>query len=175
MNDIISIINEEYQAMNESIEVFHGSDRKFDTFNTEMVGSGDGNSKGGWGIYFSTDEQVAGQYSTTNGFVKPFQLRDGKYFDLDDSLGEYGEEILEDLQYHNVSEDNIEQFKTDYVDYAYETTNEQAYEWLSYVLGSEKNASLFLARLGFKGNKFYDKTNPEATNYVVFSTDTIIY
>ena len=46
---------EEY--INEIINVYHGSDRKFDTFDLDKIGSGDGKNIGGWGIYFPIQKQ----------------------------------------------------------------------------------------------------------------------
>jgi hypothetical protein len=61
------------------------------------------------------------------------------------------------------------------MNYANDTTNKQVYDWLSYVVGSEKNASLFLYSIGFIGNTFKDRVNTTATNYVIFNTNSIIY
>ena len=164
---------EEY--ISEIIDVYHGSDRKFDTFDLNKIGSGDGKNLGGWGIYFSDSEDVAQRYFLKSGFVKRYQLRRGEYFNLD----EYGDEsganlILEKLQNRNVSEDDLEEFQTDIIGYIYDTTNKQIYDWLSYVLGSEKEFSLFLnIYLGYNGNKFKDRVNIDATNYVVYDLDCI--
>lgn len=58
--NINEIINDEINSfVNEGISVYHGSDRKFDNFDINKVGSGDGKSLGGWGIYFSDDENVS--------------------------------------------------------------------------------------------------------------------
>jgi len=173
MTKLIDIINEEIFTMNEGIHVYHGTDRKFDTFDMNKVGSGDGNSLGGWGIYFSDSEDVSRKYFLNSGFVKEYEIKSGKYFDFDDLLSENGQSIMANLEDHGVSEEDIQQFQTDYLDYENETTNKQAYEWLSFVLGSEKNASLFLADLGFLGTTFKDRSDPEATNYVVFNPNSI--
>jgi len=166
---------EEY--ISEPIDVYHGSDRNFDTFDLNKIGSGDGKNIGGWGFYFSDSEEVARRYFLKSGFVKEFRLKSGNYFNLDEYLYENeAQEILSELKRNDdISEDDIEQFQTDFIEYISDITNKQVYEWLSYTLKSQKNASLFLKDMGYKGNKFKDKILPEATNYVIYDINSIIY
>jgi len=161
----------------EGIKVWHGSDRNFDSFDMSKVGSGDGKSLGGWGIYFSDTKEVSERYFTTNGFVNEYELRHGNYFDFDAPASEDGDRIINGLEHLGVDEDEIEELKTDYIEQSVnygDVTNKQVYEWLSFVLGGEKEASLFLKSLGYVGNTFMDKWNPDARNYVVFDINTII-
>lgn len=165
---IRNIINESF--MKEEINVFHGTDRDFDEFDVEKIGSGDGKSLGGWGIYFSDKEDVSRRYFLKGGFVKEFTIKNGNLFDLDEALDEENASIiLNRLRKKGIDEDSLEQFQTDFIDYIPSITNKQVYEWLEYVLGSEKNASLFLESMGYIGNKFRDKWDSEATNYVIFN------
>ena len=53
MKKIIITESQLKRLIPEGINVWHGSDRNFDKFDIEKVGSGDGKSLGGWGIYFS--------------------------------------------------------------------------------------------------------------------------
>ena len=160
----------------ENINVFHGSDRKFDEFDIDKIGSGDGKSLGGWGIYFSDSKEVSSRYSLEKGFLKSFELKEGDYFDLDEGLEEgFSYHIIEQLK-EKVNEEEIESFQTDYIDYIQygDITNHQFYDWLSYVLDSEKAASLFLESMGYLGNKFRDKWDSDAMNYVIFNAATIV-
>ena len=162
--------------INESISVFHGSDRKFDKFDTSKIGSGDGKSLGGWGIYFSTSEDVSQKYTTKNGFVGSFEIPNGPYFNLDDNIDtSLGNKIISKLRQLDISDDDIEQLKNDYLsdEYSGSVTNKGLYDWLAYILGSEKAASLFLEKLGFVGNEFTDKMDRDANNYVVFDSSSI--
>jgi hypothetical protein len=168
--NIKSIINEELQNLFEGIEVFHGSTEKFDTFDMQKVGTGDGKSLGGWGIYFSDNPDVSKRYYLPSGQLKQHEIRNGNYFDLDAPLDD-GQRILSALQRQGVDENDLEEFQTDYIDN--DVNNKQAYDWLSYVLGSEKQASLFLKSLGYIGNTMKDRWD-NARNYVVFDTQTII-
>lgn len=168
--NINEIIKEELQHLFEGIEVFHGSTEKFDTFDMQKVGTGDGKSLGGWGIYFSDNPDVSKRYYLPSGQLKQHEIRNGNYFDLDAPLDD-GQRILSALQRQGVDENNLEEFQTDYIDN--DVNNKQAYDWLSYVLGSEKQASLFLKSLGYIGNTMKDRWD-NARNYVVFDTQTII-
>ncbi len=160
----------------EGINVFHGSDRKFDDFDFQKIGSGDGKNLGGWGIYFSNDEEVSNRYVTASGFIGEYQLKSGRYFDLDEVLTD-GDRIVDELQNIGVDENQIEEFRSDYIEYAQNygsVTNKQAYDWLSYVLGGEKQASLFLNKLGYIGNTMMDKWKTTARNYIVYDKNAIL-
>jgi hypothetical protein len=158
------------ESLMEDIHVFRGGTKEYDDFDMSKIGTGDGNSLGGWGIYCSDSETVARRYFLKGGVVKEFDINNNSYFDLDDYLDEgVGQQILQELESAGINENDLAQFQTDFIDYANETTNKQVYDWLSYVLGNEKNASLFLESIGYKGNKFRDKVEPEATNYVLFN------
>jgi hypothetical protein len=174
--DLKKIIVEEIKSIHEGVEVYHGSDRKFDDFDMTKIGSGDGKNLGGWGICFSDDENVSRKYATNTGFVGKYELRNGNYFDLDAVL-DNGSEIIRKLRSLDVDENEIEEFQSDYVNYAEEygtVDNKQAYDWLSYILGGDKEASLFLNSLGYIGNTFKDKWDDGARNYVVFNVNSII-
>lgn len=166
------ILQEIHSLMNESIQVYHGSDRKFDAFDMNKVGTGDGKALGGWGIYFSDDENVSRRYYTKNGFLRPHEIKSGTYFDLDQPI-EDGHRIMQALQRQGIDDTQIEEFQTDYLDYQ-DITNKQAYDWLAYVLGGEKEASLLLKSLGYLGNTFTDKWDRNARNYVIFDTNSIL-
>ena len=167
------------KILTEGIHVYHGSDRKFDVFDINQVGSGDGKSLGGWGIYFSDSPEVSKRYVTKNGFLKSFEITNGQFFNLDESLDEgVGQEILNRLKSYgsegnHVSEENFEQFQTDFIDYGSSVNNKQVYEWLSYVLGGDREASAFLEKVGYIGTVFKDKWDSDATNYVIFNPKDI--
>jgi hypothetical protein len=170
--DLNAIIREEIMRLGEGIHVWHGSDRKFDTFDMQKVGSGDGKSLGGWGIYFSDSPEVSRRYYLPKGQLGEHELRNGNYFDLD-ALIDDGDRIIRGLQNNGVDEQQIDEFRQDFLEYG-DVTNKQAYDWLSYVLGGEKQASLFLKSLGYIGNTMMDKWETEARNYVVFDTSAIL-
>jgi hypothetical protein len=169
--EINAIIAEEYYDMS-NIIVYHGTDGEFDKFDLNKIGSGTGNSVGGWGLYFSDNERVANQYRSGKGHVKSFILSRGRYFDLEDSVtsGD-GDMIINGMRRKRIPETEINEFENEYN--VYGVTNKQAYEWLSYVMGGEKQASLFLKSLGYDGNHFKDRTIPEANNFVIYNLNII--
>jgi len=170
--NINEIIKEEIHNLLEGIEVFHGSTEKFDNFDMQKVGTGDGKSLGGWGIYFSDNPDVSKRYYLPSGQLKQHEIRNGNYFDLDAPL-EDGHRIMSALQRQGVSENDIEEFGESYAN-NYDANGKQAYDWLSYVLGGEQQASLFLKSLGYIGNTMEDRWETNARNYVVFDTQAII-
>lgn len=170
--DIKKIIREEYDNINGEIVVYHGTDNEFNDFDLDKIGSGDGRSIGGWGIYFSDNSRVADQYRSRRGVIKKYALKNGEYFDLDAAVESgSGDMIIQGLRRKRVDENEIEEFENEYN--VYGVNNKQALEWLTYVLGGEKQVSLFLKWLGFDGNQFMDKTIPNANNFVVYNTDII--
>lgn len=158
--------------------LFHGSDKKFDTFSTQHIGQS-GDSLGGWGIYLSTSRDVASQYLLSSGALLNVTVyENGDWFNLDEQIpDDLADSIVKKLKSKSVSEDDIEQFEKDFLargDDGYEVaTGKQVYDYLSAILDSEKNASMFLLSIGIIGNKFHDKAHPEETNYVVFDADAI--
>lgn len=157
----------------ESIKVWHGSTVDFDEFNLDKIGSGDGKNLGGWGFYFSDDKNVSDRYYLKGGIIKRFEIKEGDYFDLDELLDDSTkDQIIRELELQEIKESDIEQFQEDYT--PYETTNKQVLEWLEYVMGSSKEASMLIKNMGYLGNKFKDKWETNSMNYVVFDPSTII-
>lgn len=162
------------EVLNEQKIVYHGTDSKFNDFDLEKVGSSDGRSLGGWGIYLTDDQDVARQYMTDSGTIHKYEIKRGNFFDFDDVLAGHEDYIQSAINKHEeMSDDDKSEFQSDFVEYSYDVTNKQVYEWLAIVLGSEKQASIFLRNLGFDGNKFMDKTTPSVTNYVVYDLSII--
>lgn len=156
-----------------SLTLWHGSTKHFDKFSTEYIGSGDGKSLGGWGIYFSDTKEVSERYYLKTGMLKTFKIRSGNWFDLDETF-EDGRRILNALYKLGVDESDLEQFEQDYVENEdYVITNEDVLSWLNITLG-EKETSILLMKLGYIGNTFKDKWITDATNYVLFSADDVI-
>ena len=165
------------KEISEDIVVYHGSKYDFDQFDVSKIGDETENLKGGWGVYLTTDRSVAANYSTGKGTVKAYKIPSHRrYFNLDEGVDD-SDQIYAKLESLNlVSDDDLEEFKNEFVDeqYRFDTTNQQMYDWLSHVLGSNKNASMFLYdEMGYIGNTFSDKTNPNAQNFVLFDAKYI--
>jgi hypothetical protein len=167
------VIKEEYMNLNDII-VWHGSTKKFDQFDMSMVGSGDQNSLGGWGIYFSDNKAVSRRYYLSFGQLKQYEIRSGDYFDLDASVDD-GQRMLNTLQKLSIADKDLQEFEDTYVNTDnYTATNKNVYDWLTYILKSEKNASLFLAKLNYIGNTMLDRWERDARNYILFSIEDIV-
>ena len=170
------ISNLDLGKISESITAYHGTPNKFDRFSIDKIGSSDGREVGGWGIYFTNDFGVANDYSNNQGGVMEVSLSDGNYLNLndtvDDNLANY---IISRGLRKGLSQQDIQQFESDFYDeqYRYNVTNAQVYEWLSAVLGGNRQASMFLKDAGYIGNVVSDRVNPDATNYIVFDPRNI--
>jgi hypothetical protein len=165
------------ESLMENIQVYRGGTKQWDTFDMDKVGTGDGGTLGGWGIYCSDSLDVANRYFLKNGQIKEFDIKDGPYFDLDEPLDEgLAIQIMEKLRKKGIDEDELEQFQTDYIDYIQygDITNNSVYEWLSYIFGNQKEASLFLHDMGYRGNKMKDRWERDATNYILFDPSYVI-
>jgi hypothetical protein len=170
------LIHEEYMNLS-NIIVWHGSTKKFNNFDLSMVGTGDNNSLGGWGIYFSDNRAVSMRYYLPSGQIKQYKLRSGEYFDLDKNIdADETQRIYIMLQrMKGVNPKDLQEFEETYVSGDnYSATNKNVYDWLTYVLKSDKNASLFLNKLGYVGNTMEDRWERGARNYIVFDLETIL-
>jgi hypothetical protein len=166
----------EITGMLREMDVYHGSDHSFDKFDADKIGDASGQDKGGWGFYFTTSEEVASQYISGRGEVRAFRIPSGPYFDFDEGFGpSFAQRIYDELEEAGVSEDELDDYRDEMMDeqYVYETTYDQVYRYLAHVLGSSKKVSLFLGNMGYVGNSYSDRTNPDVTNYVVFDSNDI--
>jgi ADP-Ribosyltransferase in polyvalent proteins len=145
------------------MKLWHGSDRRFDEFDMSKIGTGDGKSIGGWGIYFSDRRQVADRYALRKGQLDLWdvEVRPGKMFDFDS---------YDPDQYNKISSKiDSEEFATEYED----CNGKQIYDWLSFDRGGEREASEFLQSIGYDGVVMRDKWDADATNYIMFSAARI--
>lgn len=145
-------------------------------FDMSMVGTGDQNSLGGWGIYFSDNRAVSQRYYLPSGQLKQYKIRSGEYFNLDSNIDQSDNaRMLTMLKRLNVSEKDLQEFDETYVNGDnYSATNKNVYDWLTFVLKSEKNASMFLSKLNYIGNTMEDRWERNARNYILFDTDAIM-
>lgn len=172
LNEITSIV--------ESIHVYHGSVGDFDKFNADKIGTASGLDKGGWGFYLSTSREVAQDYAPGDGTIKKFTIPSGDYFEFDDADDGMIDAIYSEFQDMEMDEDEMEEqledYRSEFMDddsYRAATNNEMLYTWLGYALGSRKNASRFLAVMGYVGTTFKDIHHSNASNYVIFDPDDI--
>lgn len=168
-DDIRAVVEHELSTMVEAIDVYHGTmNPKFDSFSTNKIGSSNTREMGGWGIYVTTDPDVARQYG--NNLITA-QIPNGSYLDLDDRIDDHlAQYVVNYGSKLGIPHSAIEEFKRDFIsdEYIDHTTNYQVLEWLKNVFVDSKKAMNFINKAGFIGTKFNDKTNPDAINYVIF-------
>lgn len=162
------------QSINEEIEelgVKHASASKFDNFDSSYMGTGCGSQAYGWGHYFSTDKDVHNGYKKWSKEHPNYDPQSKKM-----SAYSYDVEIPDDNGSNYILWDGppIKDLPGDD-----KSTFGEQYSVLSYKLGSDKAASMFLAKRGYTGIKvppFRNSRNGEVINnpkekynYIVFN------
>ena len=175
------------------ITLYHGSNRQFSKFNLHQeIGSGDGRSVGGYGIYFNKIREVALEYVTKGGALYECHVyEDGWWLDLDEELpADVALSIYKRLIRMKMPVEDSSQFQREFmtVDEHEIPTGEQTYKWLAATLNSESNASSFLRSIGCDGTTFLDRgtvdaasrtnnpfllENGKGRNYVLFDEDNL--
>jgi len=111
--------------MEKVVDAYHGSPHKFDKFNTDRIGTGEGVQAFGWGLYFTDLESIAQDYArklsrvntidevfdklNLNQDTKTFRVRQVLYdFIPNTSKGEWLLKDIENGLYNSFREDEIE-------------------------------------------------------------------
>lgn len=64
---------------------FHGTPHRFDRFNLDAIGTGEGNQSHGWGLYFAKDKNVSEDYRKALANSKEKYVLGGKAYTVDES------------------------------------------------------------------------------------------
>ncbi|MFA5484913.1 MAG: hypothetical protein WC260_01530 [Candidatus Pacearchaeota archaeon] len=163
-------------------EFYHGSPYDFDTFDIDKVGTGDGLSKFGFGLYFTDSEELANYYAIDGSIgdkkqtgLNIYQVR---LFELD-NFYEWEQETppdiydcvirkLRSLEY----EDDADEIEQDYEDYGDRWSIESLYAFLTAIFDSDRETSEFLYKCGISG-VIADDLQGRGRIYVTY-TDKII-
>lgn len=138
--------------------VYHGSPREISKFDFAHVGSSQGITKMGYGMYFTTSREEA-EYYADGGYLHTVELPDTKEFlewegTISYELANLVREELPNIE-KNVDINELEDvlgLSDGY--YGDLPTGESLYSWLSSELGSDKEASEFLFHYcGVRGSK----------------------
>lgn len=128
--------------------VYHGSPRKISKFDFDHVGSSQGITRLGYGMYFTTSK-VEAEYYADGGYLYTVELPDTKEFlDWEESIGyNLAQLVREELPNtkENVDTDELEDvlgLSESY--YGDLPSMDSLYSWLSSELGSDRKASEFL-------------------------------
>jgi ADP-Ribosyltransferase in polyvalent proteins len=140
---------------------YHGSPYVFDRFDINKVGSGDGLSKFGYGLYFSPNKQTAVYYAKElsigqnrqNGLnlytVKLLGIDD--FYNWEDETPEHIAQCIMRKLNRVGESDKAEQISTEYEEYGNYWSIRSMYEILESTLGSKKETTEFLNICGVNG------------------------
>jgi len=56
----------QYKLIDEEVTAYHGTPHDFDKFSTDKIGTGEGSQSFGWGLYFTSKEDIAKNYAKMN-------------------------------------------------------------------------------------------------------------
>lgn len=166
--------------------VYHGSPYEFDKFDSAHMGEGAGSQAHGWGHYVSIDKDIWKAYADptqTPGENLRFKWIKGSLYEVEvpdpvkadtptksnylyESRKLNGDELKQFYEHLKTNKrGNTEIFK-EWIDAGHIGDGEDLYSALSYVLGWDKSASLFLRGMGYDGVSYYDVWDWHA--YVIF-------
>lgn len=140
---------------------YHGSPYEFDKFDTNKIGTGDGLTKFGHGLYFADDVNTAIFYAKElskgefkkNGFnlytVKIYNL--DSFYNWDDETPTYVSECIVRKLYKMGKSKDAEQIEEEYEEYGKYWEFRNTYQTLIYILGGRKETSEFLTLCGVGG------------------------
>jgi len=99
---------------------YHGTEHDFERFDINKIGSGEGNTTYGWGLYFSEEPGVAGAYRDALSQDEHYYLVDGQRINIDQlegiqkfafiglSYGQTPQQVLDNAEDNRVSDENLE-------------------------------------------------------------------
>ena len=171
--------------------VYHGSPYEFDKFDSAHMGEGAGSQAHGWGHYVSIDKDIWKAYADptqTPGENLRFKWIKGSLYEVEvpdpvkadtptksnylyESRKLNGDELKQFYEHLKTNKrGNTEIFK-EWIDAGHIGDGEDLYSALSYVLGWDKSASLFLRGMGYDGVSYYDVWDWHA--YVIFDDNKL--
>ena len=177
------------------LTLYHGTPYNFVSFQTTNIGSGEGNQSFGYGLYLTSNKDVANYYAKIlakdKSYVYTVKITNGNFFEWYEKLDDnFQKEFINQMRQNGYDEMPYKRMLSKGMVKNLYMPIEQAvkyfpngkffYENLSLMLGGDKNASFFLKKLGFTGIKypigsfFHGKNKGEyGYNYVIFSGDDI--
>lgn len=184
---IKSIVRNVIKENINELDIYHGTTANFDNFDVAYIGNGWGTSYG-WGFYLTDNIDAAKQYSG-NKIVVHVRVPNTKYL-------YYGKTVPKNERIR-IARLFFKYYTTEdeYGKSAYPTTELQREFWnydckylmepgdagdiygsIASILGSDKEASMFLYRIGYKGICFpgtNGETGRKFKNYVMFNPNDI--
>lgn len=171
----------------DEIELFHGTTADFNNFDEAYISSGWGEQAYGYGFYLTTSRNTAEAYSR-GGHVLKVEVPKGKYLSYR-SISENDKRRIANLLFKWYTTEH------EYGREAYSDTEARKYFWEDYItsildsenggdvygniaatIGSNKDTSKFLHRIGYVGIKIpcvNEDTKEKFWNYVIFDPKDI--
>ena len=164
---------------------YHGSPHEFDRFDLAHVNTGEGWQEYGWGLYFTSCEEIAEwyrvqltKYHPSKGLLYHVELTPeiNEFLDWDATFEEQSLFVKKALRKMSMVPKMKENYKffADYDDSIDGLNSGEDFykELTSYFKGSQKHASKFLLSLGIPGLKYIGRSS-QKENYVIFD-DTFV-
>lgn len=179
-----SVIRKAIVESLEELDLYHGSQADFDSFDLSFLSSGWGNQAYGYGVYLSDNPNVAKDYSR-EGFIYTVEVPKGKYLSYEgirkgeamkiarDFFNYYTKKHEYGREAYNGIENEFWEGECQYIGYCEDGGS--LYGTISSILGSDKDTSEYLYKKGYKGIK-WEEVGGEGlkfTNYLIFNPQDI--
>lgn len=153
-------------------KIYHGTDKDFDQFKTEKIGSGSGAQTEGWGIYFSGSKKNADRFGGNVKEIVMPEYFNGRFLNYDLKFSDqpdYIKKIFPEYRYLPDGHPRAGQ----------ERTGQEIYSQIvKESNGSSQGTSKYLGRLGIVGAKFragkdLHARDKDANNFVIWDQDAL--
>lgn len=179
-----SVLKATRKALNE-LELFHGSSADFDKFDLAYLSKGWGSQVYGYGIYLTTSQSCAKEYSR-GGYIYQVKVPNKGYIHLGKITRRQSSLIANAAYEYILSNDAENQYndksakeslwKQEVSAIAQASTGNDLYGTLAVLLGGDKETSEFLYKIGYRGLKWAETdsySGKQFMNYVVFNPKSI--
>lgn len=181
LKERLKTINVLIENLNNEVNLMHGSFKDFDKFDLKYLNSGWGNQAFGYGLYFTTSEECAMEYAR-GGIIYHADISGNKFltYDKTPSKRESMSIAKKFFKYYTTEDEygkeayqGCEQEFWDYeCIYIAQCQDEGSiYGTISSILGSDKEASAFLNKIGYTGLIAHDEQGFDI--YVIFNDKDI--
>lgn len=181
LKERINNINILIENIMKEVNLLHGSFKDFDKFDLKYLNSGWGNQAFGYGLYFTTSEECAKEYAK-GGIIYHADISGNKFLTYNKipSKKESMSIARKLFKYYTTEDDygkdaykgHEQEFWNDECIYIAQCNDEGSiYGTISSLLGSDKEASAFLNKIGYTGLIVHDEKGFDV--YIIFNDKDI--
>ena len=167
----------------DEIELFHGSGADFQEFDEAYMSTGEGRQDYGYGFYLTTSKKTASAYAKGK-YIYTVEVPEGRYLDNKSIPKAEAMSIAKKFFNYCITEDEYRKeayanCQKEFWEYecstiASSSDGESVWGTIYSILGSDKDTSWFLNRIGYTGLKIYtDGGGDKFINYVIFNPKDI--